>query len=112
MLRNATATLPHGLLVCKSMGVQPPGEAPVSLLHMTDKAVVPTENLSSWYFAVRWARFTLEQQAQSRRDNGLYADYLDHTIEQLLNMEVFLQVSWDAWMDSLQQTSPEVCRHV
>lgn len=111
MLRIATALLVRLLLLCHSKGVQPHGEAPVSLLQMTPKAVVPSEYLSSWFFSVRWARMSLEQATAHQREQGWTTTYNEHVIEQLQSMEAFLQISWDSYMDSFAQTPEEVTSH-
>jgi hypothetical protein len=100
------------LAVCNSKEVQPHGEAPVSLLQMEPKAVVPTEKLSPWFFAVRWARLSLEQQTALQREQGWNTVYSDMCIEQLTSLEAFLNVSWDAYMESLHQTPMEVLSDV
>jgi hypothetical protein len=88
--------------MCKSKGVQPQGEALVSLLHMKPEAILPCENLSSWYFAIRWARLNLEQDAEHMRQHGWDTSYTDDNVKKLLQVEAFLNSSWDAYMEWLQ----------
>ena len=97
--------------MCKSTGVQPHREAPVSLLQMQPKAILPSENLSSWYFAVRWARMTMEQESAKLQKLGLDTNYTDTNIQKLQQIEVFLDASWNAYMEWLQ-TPIEVSSNV
>jgi hypothetical protein len=88
--------------MCKSKKVQPQREAPVSLLQMQPKAILPSENLSSWYFAVRWARMTMEHESAKQKELGWDTSYTDDNVGKLLQLETFLNVSWDAYMEWLQ----------
>jgi hypothetical protein len=78
---------------------------------MQPKAILPSEHLSSWYFAVRWARLFLEQDAARLKQSGWDTSYTDTNIEKLQQLESFLDVSWDAYMEWLQ-TPIEVSSNV
>jgi hypothetical protein len=94
--------------MCKGKGVQPQGEAPVSLLQMTHQTIIPPEKLSTWYFAIRWGRFALEQANLDYARNNYNTEYNTEVIKQLLEIEATLQQEWDAYMDSFAHTQPEV----
>jgi hypothetical protein len=112
LLRITTAWLVGWPILCKGKGVQPTGEAPVSLPQMTHQTILPPENLSTWYFAIRWARFSLENQTAQAEREGFSTDYNNEVIRQLLTIEDTLQADWDAYMESITQNQPEVASHV
>ena len=79
---------------------------------MMHHATIPPEKLSTWYFAIRWGRFALEQANLDYARNGYNTEYNNEVISQLLEIEATLQREWDAYMDSFAQTQPEVESHV
>lgn len=78
---------------------------------MQPKAILPSENLSSWYFAVRWARLSMEQYSARLKQSGWDTSYTDTNIEKLQQLESFLDASWNAYMEWLQ-TPIEVSSNV
>jgi hypothetical protein len=63
----------------------------------------PVDNfkLSPWYFAVSWARRILQDKIVQHEKNGFNPVYDIHQLEQLDDLEQFLKMSWDEWMQSL-----------
>jgi hypothetical protein len=78
---------------------------------MKPDAILPSENLSSWYFAVRWARHVMEQESAKSKQLGSDTSYTDTNIEKLQQLESFLDASWNAYMEWLQ-TPIEVSSNV
>ena len=111
MLQSVTAWLADLLLLCKSKCVQPQRKASVSLTQMNHLTAIPPEDLSTWYFAIRWARFALEQQTAQYSRDGWATDYNNEVIQQLVGIEQQLQSRWDAYMESITQTPVEVLSH-
>jgi hypothetical protein len=63
----------------------------------------PVDNfkLSPWYFAVSWARRILQDKIVQHEKNGFNPVYDIHQLEQLDDLEQFLKMSWDEWMQSI-----------
>ena len=60
------------------------------------------ENLSSWYFAVRYASLVFQQRINDLEQLGLNCTYDHHSLKNLHELEQFLKMSWDTYMDSLE----------
>jgi hypothetical protein len=63
----------------------------------------PVDNfkLSPWYFAVSWARRILQDKIVQHEKNGFNPVYDIHQLQQLDDLEQFLKMSWDEWMQSI-----------
>ena len=68
---------------------------------MATHTSVPNEKLSVWYFAVRYSILRTEQAIKDREALGLSSSYDEQQLEQLRDLEQFLQMSWDVWMDDM-----------
>ena len=62
---------------------------------------VSRSNLSPWYYAVSWSRHTLQAQINRYKEMGLNTAYDEKQLQQLIELEQFLKMSWDQWMDDL-----------
>ena len=100
-----------GLFVCNTKGK--PGEpgGPVTELQM-DQFHTPVENtkLSPWFFAVNWGILTLQQKIADMEAMGMNPIYDIAQLEKLQDLEQFLKMSWDAWLDRMEtsKTAQEV----
>ena len=74
------------------------------------QAKVDNNDLSPWYYAVSWARHSLQSQINRYHEIGLNTAYDEKQLERLVELEQFLKMSWDQWMDSLlpRETEQEV----
>lgn len=74
---------------------------------------LPFDALSPWYFAVRWARMTLQQRLDEYKTNGWdwFNDYDLQTLERLESLESFLQVTWNDTVSGFVQTAKEPVSH-
>jgi hypothetical protein len=74
------------------------------------QAKVDNLNLSPWYYAVSWARHSLQAQVNRYSELGLNTAYDEKQVAQLLELEQFLKMSWDQWMESVlpSETAQEV----
>jgi len=63
----------------------------------------PVDNfkLSPWYFAVHWARSVLQDKIRRCEELDFNPVYDIHQLEQLDDLEQFLKMSWDEWMQSI-----------
>jgi len=79
---------------------------------MATQTSVPNEKLSVWYFAVRYSILRTEQAIKYSRDLDLSTSYDELQLEQLHDLEQFLKMSWDVWMDDMGAIllSPEVLK--
>ena len=68
---------------------------------MATHTSVPNEKLSVWYFAVRYSILRTEQAIKYSRELDLSTSYDELQLEQLRDLEQFLQMSWDVWMDDM-----------
>ena len=63
------------------------------------------ENLSPWYFAVRYSTLVFQQRINELEQLGLNCTYDHHNLKNLQELEQFLKMSWDIYMDSLEITT-------
>lgn len=71
------------------------------------EAKVDNTNLSPWYYAVGWARQSLHAQIRRYAELGLNTSYDEKQLERLVELEQFLKMSWDEWMESLLPSKTE-----
>lgn len=76
---------------------------------MNVQTQLPFEDLSPWYFAVRWARLTLQQKVHDYKTQGFTfnVDYDFQVLERLESLEEFLQYAWDETLGNAVQTPVE-----
>jgi len=58
--------------------------------------------LSPWYFAVHWTVIGLRQKIADAEATGMDPTYDMRQLEQLQDLEQFLKMSWDQWMDNIE----------
>ena len=66
--------------------------------------------LSPWYYAVLAAKAVLQQKITEIEEAGIVSpSFYIARLEELEDLEQFLKMSWDQWMDSLstRQTAVE-----
>jgi hypothetical protein len=68
---------------------------------MATHTQIPLENLSAWYFAVRWSRTNLETTIEKAEALGLSCKYDRMQQKRLEELELYLQTTWDTWMDGM-----------
>jgi hypothetical protein len=66
--------------------------------------------LSPWYFAVHWSVIQLQEKVAEMERLGVDPTYDIRQLRQLQELEQFLKMSWDQWMDAIEarQTALEV----
>jgi hypothetical protein len=65
---------------------------------MATQTSLPNEKLSLWYFATRYAAMVLEQRIATAQEQDMPCEYDKHQLERLVELEQFLDSSWNAWM--------------
>ena len=84
------------------MGVEATAPTPFSFYTtMATHTSVPNEKLSVWYYAVRYSILRTEQTIEYTQELGLSSAYDELQLEQLRDLEQFLQMSWDVWMGGM-----------
>jgi len=71
---------------------------------------VDNTKLSPWYFAVHWSAIQLQEKIVDSERLGVDPTYDMLQLQQLQDLEQFLKMSWDQWMDGIEarQTAREV----
>ena len=88
--------------MCNTMGVEATAPRLFSFYTtMATQTSVPNEKLSVWYFAVRYSILRTEQTIKYSRELDLSTSYDELQLEQLRDLEQFLKMSWDVWMDDM-----------
>lgn len=70
---------------------------------MATHTSLPNDKLSAWYFSVRWAIGALQDRIQKHRDYGWSTTYDEHQLDRLEDLEQYLKMSWDTWMEELKE---------
>lgn len=63
---------------------------------------VPNDKLSKWFFAVQHAQFVLQQRIVQYQLEDRDASYDMRQLEQLNDLSMFLSMSWNEYMDALE----------
>lgn len=66
---------------------------------------MPNDKLSSWYFMLQHCKYVLQDRISTADIKGWNSEYDRAHLERLVDMEQFLKMSWDAYMDSLLNTA-------
>ncbi len=97
--------------MCNSKGT-PATACLLLLIDMDDVFHSKIENikLSPWYFAVHWASIQLQEKITDMEKLGVDPTYDIRQLQQLQDLEQFLKMTWDQWMDGIEarQTAREV----
>lgn len=95
---------------CVTLRARPERRAPLLLNYMDTYTKVENIKLSPWCFAVNWSIITLQQKIAEMEKLGYNPVYDIHQLEQLQDLEQFLKMSWDHWMDRFEaeHTTQEV----
>lgn len=68
---------------------------------MNTTTPVPNSKLSGWYFSLAHCRYIIEQRLKHFESQGWDTSYDRAHLERITDMEQFVKMSWDAYMDSL-----------
>lgn len=69
--------------------------------HTSLHTSLENSKLSAYYFATRWAISSVKERIENVERYGLSAKYDRHQLAQLEDMEQWLKMSWDTWMEQL-----------
>jgi hypothetical protein len=68
---------------------------------ISETTPVPNENLSKWLFAVRHCIWAIKCRVRDAELAGFDATYDRRHLETMEDLEMFLKMSWDKWLDDL-----------
>jgi hypothetical protein len=68
---------------------------------LSDHVALPYEKLSRWMFAASHAAWALECRIEDSKARGFDTSYDQLHLEAMQDLHMFLKMSWDGWMDSL-----------
>ena len=69
---------------------------------MATHTSLPNYNLNPWYAATRWACFVIQDRIAAGERLGYTTAYDEYQLKQLEEMEQFLKMSWDVYMQELE----------
>lgn len=69
--------------------------------HTSLHTKLDNSKLSEYYFATRWAITSIKERIANTEKYGFSASYDRHQLERLEDMEQWLKMSWDTWMEQL-----------
>jgi hypothetical protein len=69
---------------------------------------LPTDKLTPWHYAVSWAKIVLQQKIDRMQEHNIPCTYDQEKLAELEDLDMFLQMSWNEFMDGLCQTAQEV----
>jgi hypothetical protein len=70
---------------------------------MATHTSLPNDKLTPWHGAVRWAQFCIQDRIYRGEQLGYSSDYDSYQLQVLEEMEQFLKMSWDVYMEGLAQ---------
>jgi hypothetical protein len=73
-----------------------------------NSTLIDNEKLMPWYHAVHWAGLVLQQHIKQLEAADLDATLHRKRLAELTDLEQFLSMSWDVWMDLIAKTPEEV----
>lgn len=69
---------------------------------------LPTEKLTQWHYAVSWVKIVLQQKIDRMQEYNITCTYDQEKLEVLEDLDMFLQMSWNEFMDNICKTAQEV----
>ena len=68
---------------------------------------IPNDKLTTWHFAVSHAVHCIEMRIKTSNERGFCSKYDQFQLEALEDLDMFLRMSWDVYMENLEQTCKE-----
>jgi hypothetical protein len=75
---------------------------------MDFQTTIPSEQLSNWFFAVRWSRMAVQQSIKQQAEYGWSTQYDDEVVSRLESLESYLDEQHQQFMKSLGLPMAEV----
>jgi hypothetical protein len=68
---------------------------------------IPNDKLSRWHFAVSHAVHCIEMRIEASHERGFCSEYDQFQLEALEDLDMFLRMSWDVYMEELEEMCKE-----
>lgn len=75
---------------------------------MASTTSVDNSKLSPWYFGVNWATMIMKERIKKFEKKGWDATYDRKQLAYLEDLEQFLKMSWDTWLNEMEENAVRI----
>jgi hypothetical protein len=75
---------------------------------MASTTQVDNSKLSPWYFGVNWATMIMKERIKKFEKKGWDATYDRKQLAYLEDLEQFLKMSWDTWLNDMEENAVRI----
>ena len=75
---------------------------------MATTTPVDNSKLSPWYFGVNWATMVMKERIRKFEKKGMDATYDKKQLQYLEDLEQFLKMSWDTWLNDMEENAVRI----
>jgi hypothetical protein len=75
---------------------------------MASTTPVDNSKLSPWYFGVNWATMIMKERIKKFEKKGWDATYDRKQLAYLEDLEQFLKMSWDTWLNDMEENAVRI----
>ena len=75
---------------------------------MATTTPVDNSKLNPWRFGVNWATMVMKDRIRKLEKEGLDATYDKKQLEYLEDLEQFLKMSWDTWLNDMEENAVRI----
>ena len=75
---------------------------------MASTTPVDNSKLSPWYFGVNWATMIMNEHIKKFEKIGWDATYDRKQLAYLEDLEQFLKMSWDTWLNDMEENAVRI----
>ncbi|NBQ50288.1 MAG: hypothetical protein EBV86_12935 [Marivivens sp.] len=75
---------------------------------MASTTSVDNSKLSPWYFGVNWATMIMKERIKKFEKKGWDATYDRKQLAYLEDLEQFLKMSWDTWLNDMEENAVRI----
>jgi hypothetical protein len=75
---------------------------------MASTTPVDNSKLSPWYFGVNWATMIMKERIKKFEKKGWDATYDRKQLAYLEDLEQFLKMSWDTWLNEMEENAVRI----
>lgn len=81
---------------------------PFYSINMASTTPVDNSKLSPWYFGVNWATMIMKERIKKFEKKGWDATYDRKQLAYLEDLEQFLKMSWDTWLNEMEENAVRI----
>ena len=81
---------------------------PFYSINMATTTPVDNSKLSPWYFGVNWATMIMKERIKKFEKKGWDATYDRKQLAYLEDLEQFLKMSWDTWLNDMEENAVRI----